>query len=152
VRRYLLDTTPLTAYVFGRPGALSVIDPWLDQHEAATSIVVYGEVVEYLMGRPGFSDRHAQLQELLRGITPFFVTYPIMDRYAEIRRQLRPSYGPGLMGDIDTLIAATALEHNLTVVTTDGDFRRVPVSPSSCSIGKASDLGPDAMCLPGWRR
>ncbi|MGH2561448.1 MAG: type II toxin-antitoxin system VapC family toxin [Thermomicrobiales bacterium] len=49
-----------------------------------------------------------------------------MDRYAEIRRQLRPPYGPGLMGDVDTLIAATALEHNLTVVTTDGDSNRVP--------------------------
>ena len=28
--------------------------------------------------------------------------------------------------DIDTLIAATALERDLTVVTTDQDFERVP--------------------------
>jgi predicted nucleic acid-binding protein len=27
---------------------------------------------------------------------------------------------------VDTLIAATALEHRLTVVTLDGDFTRVP--------------------------
>ncbi|MGH2588003.1 MAG: type II toxin-antitoxin system VapC family toxin [Dehalococcoidia bacterium] len=32
----------------------------------------------------------------------------------------------GLIGDIDTLIAATALEYDLTLVTTDGDFTRVP--------------------------
>jgi predicted nucleic acid-binding protein len=31
-----------------------------------------------------------------------------------------------LIGDIDTLIAATALERNLTVVTIDTDFQRVP--------------------------
>jgi predicted nucleic acid-binding protein len=31
-----------------------------------------------------------------------------------------------LIGDIDTLIAATALERNLTVVTIDSDFQRVP--------------------------
>lgn len=35
--------------------------------------------------------------------------------------------GVGLIRDIDTLIAATALEHDLTVVTLDGDFQRVPV-------------------------
>ena len=57
---------------------------------------------------------------------PYFITYPILDRYADIRRQLRPPHGPGLIGDIDTLIAATALERNLTVVTVDEDFRRVP--------------------------
>jgi predicted nucleic acid-binding protein len=48
------------------------------------------------------------------------------DRYAQIRRQLRPPHGPGLIGDIDTLIAATALERDLTVVTIDTDFQRVP--------------------------
>jgi len=49
-----------------------------------------------------------------------------MDRYADIRRQLRVPHGPGLVGDIDTLIAATALERGLTPVTTDSDFARVP--------------------------
>jgi PIN domain len=43
-----------------------------------------------------------------------------------LTRQLRPPHGPGLIGDIDTLIAATALKRGLTVVTTDGDFERVP--------------------------
>ena len=28
-----------------------------------------------------------------------------------------PPHGSGLIGDIDTLIAATALEHDLTIVT-----------------------------------
>jgi predicted nucleic acid-binding protein len=31
-----------------------------------------------------------------------------------------------LIGDIDTLIGATTLERNLTVVTIDTDFQRVP--------------------------
>ena len=58
MRRYLLDTGPLNAFLFNRPGALALIAPWI---------------------------RH-----------------------------------------IDTLIAATALERNLTVVTTDSDYQRVP--------------------------
>lgn len=55
-----------------------------------------------------------------------FLTYSILDRYADLRRLLRSPYGPGLIGDIDTLIAATALERNLTVVTADKDFERIP--------------------------
>ena len=35
-------------------------------------------------------------------------------------------HGPGFIGDVDTLIAATALERYLTVVTLDQDFTRVP--------------------------
>jgi predicted nucleic acid-binding protein len=33
-----------------------------------------------------------------------------LEQYADIRRKLRPPQGPGLIGDTDTLIAATALE------------------------------------------
>ncbi len=46
--------------------------------------------------------------------------------YADLRRLLRSPYGAGLIGDIDTLIAATALERNLTVVTADRDSERIP--------------------------
>ncbi len=49
-----------------------------------------------------------------------------LERYAEIRRVMRPPHGPGLIGDIDTLIATTALDNGLTLVTTDSDFKRVP--------------------------
>jgi predicted nucleic acid-binding protein len=49
-----------------------------------------------------------------------------MERYADLRRAMRPPHGPGLIGDVDTLTAATALDRNLTVVTTDRDFQRVP--------------------------
>lgn len=126
MRRYLLDTTRLAAYLFGRPQAVALVGPWLDSHEAATSILVYGEVIEYLMGRDRFPDRQTRFRQLLREITPLFLSYSVLDRYALLRRGLRPPHGPGLIGDIDGLIAATALERGLTVVTTDGDFTRVP--------------------------
>jgi predicted nucleic acid-binding protein len=126
MRRYLLDTTPLTAFLFGRPAAVARFEPWLANDEAATSILAYAEVVEYLRGQPDFPTRHRSLRELLTGIYPYSLTYPILDRYSVIRRQLRPPHGPGLIGDVDTLIAATAIERNLTVVTCDGDYERVP--------------------------
>jgi predicted nucleic acid-binding protein len=91
MKRYLLDTTPLAAGLFNRPAAVDLLRPWLERHEAATSIVVYGEVVEYLKEFPDFAQRHAQFRQFLRAVTPYFLTYAIMVRYAELRRRLRHS-------------------------------------------------------------
>src|SRR5229473_1780167 len=126
MRRYLLDTTPLTAYLYTRQSAISLIRPWILNEEAATSILVYAEVIEYIKGSPNFAAQRQQLRVLLGAITPYFLTYTILERYADIRRSLRPPHGQGLIGDIDTLLAATALERGLTVVTTGSDFERVP--------------------------
>ena len=126
MRRYLLDTGPLGAYLQGRQAVVNLVTPYLREHEAATSILAYAEVVEYLKGFPDFVTLQTQLRRLLRHIYPYFLTYRILERYADLRRSLRRPYGAGLIGDIDTLIAATALERNLTVVTIDTDFQRVP--------------------------
>ena len=126
MRRYLLDTGPLGAYLQGRQAVVNLVTPYLREHEAATSILAYAEVVEYLKGFPDLVTLHTQLRRLLRHIYPYFLTYRILERYADLRRSLRRPYGAGLIGDIDTLIAATALERNLTVVTIDTDFQRVP--------------------------
>jgi predicted nucleic acid-binding protein len=109
MRRYLLDTSPLAALLLARPAAVALITPWMERHEAATSILVYAEVVEYIKGRSDFSNRHAHLRTLLGEVYPYFLTYRILERYADLRRSLRPPHSPGLIGDIDTLIAATAL-------------------------------------------
>ncbi len=126
MRRYLLDTTPLAAYVVARPQMVEFLTPLLTRHELATSILVYAEVVEYLQGFPDFPARLTVFRRLLRSVYPYFLTYPMLNRYGTIRRQLRPPQGPGLIGDIDTLIAATALERNLTLITTDTDYDRIP--------------------------
>ena len=126
MRRYLLDSAPLAALLHARPAAVTLMRPRLVQHEAATSILVYGEVVEYLQGQADLPRHQEALRTLLREVYPYFLTFPILERYAALRRQLRPPHGPGLIGDIDTLIVATALERGLTVVTTDRDFQLVP--------------------------
>ena len=126
MRQYLVDSAPLAGYLHGRAPFVDLITPFIREHQAATSILVYAEVIEYLKGLPDFPRRRQQLQRLLREIYPYFLTYAIVERYADIRRSLRAPHGPGLIGDVDTLIAATALERNLTVVTLDRDFTRVP--------------------------
>jgi predicted nucleic acid-binding protein len=126
VRLYLLDAGPLAALLLDRPAAVALCTPWLANREAATSILVYGEVFEYIQGMPNFERHRTGLRELLRGVPPHFLTYRILEGYADLRRRMRPPHGGGLIGDVDTLIAATALARGLTVVTTDHHFARVP--------------------------
>ncbi len=128
MRRYLLDTAPLAAYLLGRPWAITLVSPWITNQEAATSILAFGEIVEYIRGMSDFIRRYHQLRQLLDTgqIYPYSLTYSVVERYADVRRVLRSPYGPGLIGDVDTLIAATALERGLTLVTTDMDYQRVP--------------------------
>src|SRR5438132_5366457 len=125
MKRYLLDTSLVAAFLHGRFNILALIEPLVKNRQAGTSILVYGEVIEYLKGLPTFLEYKARLQKLfdLNQITPYPLTYPILERYADIRRTLRPLHKE--IGDIDTLIAATAVEHDLTLVTIDTDFDRV---------------------------
>jgi predicted nucleic acid-binding protein len=131
---------PLAALLLARPAAVDLISPWLNHHEMATIILAYAEVVEYSKDFSGAKRRQSQLRTLLGEVYPYFLTYPILERYTDIRRSLRRPQGKGLIGDIDTLIAATALERNLTVVTIASDFQRVPnlkvilLSPSSMKV------------------
>lgn len=102
------------------------MQPWMRRHEASTSILACGEAFEYLAGRAdGMAQRRA-LVTLLKEVAPRVPGLKVMNRYADLRRQMRPPHGPGLIGDIDTIIAATALQLDLIVVTMDGDFARVP--------------------------
>jgi len=126
MKRYLLDTSLVAAFLHGRPTAIELITPWVRTGQATTSILVYGEVIEYLKGLAAFTHYKTKLQQLftLNQIPPYSLTYPILERYADIRRSLRPVHKE--IGDIDTLIAATAIEEHLTLVTIDTDFDRVP--------------------------
>ena len=124
MRRYLLDTNLLSAFLLKRPFAKTLIGPWIKNGEVVTSILVYGEVNEYLLARPKYLKFHSKLEKILKAIKPLYLTYPIMRKYSVLRRLLRPKRS--LIGDIDTIIASTALERNLTLVTTDEDFKRVP--------------------------
>ena len=80
MKRYLLDTSLVAAFLHGRKHVIELIDPWVRNQEAATSILVYGEVIEYLKGLlDNYSRYQALLQRLftLEQITP----YPLTTQY-----------------------------------------------------------------------
>ena len=61
MKRYLLDTSLLAAYLHNRTKAVQLMTPWVKNDEAITSILVYGEVIEYLKGLPNFADKYTVL-------------------------------------------------------------------------------------------
>lgn len=130
--KYLLDTGPLTAYLLGRQGAVARLDASILGGEAATSSLVYAEAIEYFHSFPHFQQLQAGLRGILHEqVKRLYPTYAVCEQYAMLRRTMRLSRTPtgqpaGLIGDMDTMIAATALAHGLTVITIDGDFTRVP--------------------------
>lgn len=127
MRKYLLDATPLAAFMLGRKRAIDIISPWIANREVVTSIISYGEVEEHIKPSANYITLHSTLIRQLDVIQPLSVTRQIMEIYADIRLQMRAPRGKGVLPDSDTIIAATALRYNLTLVTADQkDFSRVP--------------------------
>jgi len=50
-----LDSAPLAGYLHGRASFVDLITPFIREHQAATSILVYAEVIAYLKGLAAIS-------------------------------------------------------------------------------------------------
>lgn len=111
---YLVDTDWVVEYLKGRePAATSL--PQLRHDGLAVSLITFGEVYEGI-----YSGRDPERYEeiflrFLRRAQVLPLNRTILRHFALIRGQLR-SRGQ-LIGDLDLLIAATALHHDLTLVT-----------------------------------
>ena len=111
---YLVDSDVLVDGLTGMPAALDLFAR-LRQQGLAVSIVSYGEVFE---GAFKASDPHERLTEFRVYLDDFAVvplSDPVMETFARVRADLR---GSGrLISDLDILIAATAIHHDLTLIT-----------------------------------
>lgn len=122
---YLLDTDYVADYLVGRPDVITLLDT-LSQHGAAISILTLGEIYEGIYfgrdpqkGEDGF-------QQFLRLIDVLPLNDTIVRQFARIRGELRRT--GRIIGDFDILIGATALHHNLTLVTRNlKDYKRIPL-------------------------
>jgi predicted nucleic acid-binding protein len=121
---YLIDTDWLVDFLKGRQAAVRLLGR-LAPDGLAISLATFGEIYEGIRyGRNRLADE-AALAATLVWIPILGFDVEIMRRFAEIRGDLRKRRQ--LIGDFDTLIAATALHHDLTVVSRNRDhFERVP--------------------------
>jgi predicted nucleic acid-binding protein len=123
--RYLIDTDWVADHLANRPDATRLLASLFDEG-IAISLVTYGEIYEGIFyGRRYTQSLEIAFLELLRRCPVLSLDESIMRRFAAVRGGLRRE--GRLIGDADTLIAATALHHDLTLVTRNLDhFRRVP--------------------------
>jgi predicted nucleic acid-binding protein len=115
VTRGLLDTSVFIAREQARPlGPLPA--------QVAISVVTIGELElgVHAATDPDVRARRADTLALARAADPLPVTETVMSRFAQLVHACRSNGSRPKV--LDTLIAATALDHGLTVLTQDRDF------------------------------
>jgi tRNA(fMet)-specific endonuclease VapC len=123
--RYLLDTDWIVDVLNGQEKAIHTALE-LAPAGLAVSIITYGELYEGAAFAHEPQPALAGLRSFLKGKAILPLTQPIIERFAQIRGSL-PREIRQQIGDLDILIAATCLEHHLTLLTRNlKDFQHIP--------------------------
>ena len=120
---YLVDSDRVADWLKGRPDAVELLTR-LSADGLFISIVTYGEIYEGIyFGRDPVGQERG-FQHFLRTTPVLPLSRTVWRRFARIRGELRAR--GQLIGDMDLLIAATALVHDLTLVTRNrSHFERI---------------------------
>lgn len=122
---YLLDTTFMVDSILGRKALAHKIIDHIEQNRLSISIITLAELYE-----GAFHRSHPQavidvIESRIRRYAVLPVTEEVCLRFAEVRADLRRRGHPH--PEFDLLIAATALAHDLTLVTHNTkDFANIP--------------------------
>ena len=123
MRRTLLDTSAYSAHMRGHDGIKQALQLAGD---VFVSVVVLGELRAGFLNGSKARENEAMLQEFLAEprVTTLDIDEETSARYAIIHADLRKRGTPVSVNDV--WIAASAFQHGLRVLTTDGDFRHIP--------------------------
>jgi predicted nucleic acid-binding protein len=124
--RLLLDTSGYSAFKRGPTGVAELLRAG---SFIAFNAVVLGELLSGFAAGSQEERNRRELREFLSSVRVRLVTMgsETAERFAVVHRQLRQAGTP--IPTHDLWIAASAMEHGLRVVTTDGRFRLVPMLP-----------------------
>lgn len=121
--KYLLDADWVISFLNGRPNAVELVSK-LAEEGIALSIITWGEICEGLLAQPEFGRRLGRFNAFVAAIDLLSPDTEVARHYAQTRSHLRRR---GLLIPDNALwIAATALAHNLTMVSRDQHFSRIP--------------------------
>src|SRR5436853_7502839 len=122
--KYLVDSDVVADYLGAKPHAIDLLSA-LTKEEIAVSLVTVGEIYEGIYYGRDPQKAEVIFRQFLRLAEALPLTQTIMQRFAQIRGELRRK--GQIIGDFDILIAATALHHDLLVVTRNTkDYQRIP--------------------------
>lgn len=120
---YLVDTDWVASALKGRPEATTLLGK-LSSEGLAISLITYGEIYDGVYHGVSPAAQELGFLAFLRSVDVIPLDTDIMRLFARIRGDLREA---GMkVNDFDLLIAATALHHNLTLVTRNlKHFKRI---------------------------
>jgi len=122
--RYLVDSDWLIDAFLGVPAAVNLLAQ-LRGDGLAVSIVSYGEHFEGAIGAPDPAAELARFRRFLARLAVLPLDDAVTERFAGIRAELRRR--GQLIPDLDLLIAATAMHHDLALLTRNvRHFHRIP--------------------------
>ena len=122
---YLIDTDWIIQVLHGHADATKTLIEFAPEG-LAVSLITYGELYQGAYYARDAQEALDKLQDILDGIEILPLTEVIMKRFAIVRGQLTRNQRRQI-GDMDLLIAATAIEHDLTLVTYNlRDYQFVP--------------------------
>lgn len=120
---YLLDTDTLVFYLRGRTEVNQKLLS-IPEGDLCTSTMCVGELYYGAAKSQKWAERKAEVDRLRGTLTSIPLQEVVMERFGELKASLE-TQGERL-ADADLLIAATALEYNLVLVTGNlKHFRRV---------------------------
>ncbi len=113
---YLVDTDWVADYLTGQPGATALFSRLLP-NGIAISIITFTEIYEGIYTSRDPKAAEPVFRALLRGLAVVGINRTVAKRHAQLRGQLRQQRQPVAHRALDLLIAATALAHDLILVT-----------------------------------
>lgn len=121
---YLVDSDYVADFLKGRQNVLPLFQQ-LVPHGIAISIITFAEVYEGIYYGQNRAQHEHGWRQFLHTTSVLGLSRPIAKRYGIIRGDL--AHKGQLIDQPDLFIAATAIHHNLTLVTRNRkDFDRIP--------------------------
>ncbi len=123
--KYLIDSDWVIDYLNAQSQTIATLQR-LEPDGLAISIITYAEVYEGILFSRDPARGHRGFRQFLRAVDVLPLTRRITHRFGAIRGRL-PRQIRQQVGDMDLLIAATALHHNMTFLTNNRrDYQHVP--------------------------
>lgn len=120
---YLIDTDWVVHYFKGRQEIVKRLNA-LEDGSLAISVVTLAELYDGLYGSHNPGKREQDLKNFLQGVTVLGLDAETCRLFGQERSRLRQA--GNLPGDMDLLIGATALRHDLTILTNNSNhFGRI---------------------------
>jgi tRNA(fMet)-specific endonuclease VapC len=125
--KYLIDTDWVADYLKGKEKAVKLLDKLLPEG-IAISLITYGEIYEGIYYGMNRTQHEKGFRAFVRGAEVLPLRLVDMKLFASIRGELRAKrkHTDKLVGDMDILIAAGAINRRLTLVSRNvKDFEQI---------------------------